>query len=233
MEDCFQIKKTEELIDYLKTNENIDVFNDFGYQLQTNYGFVYNLKNKEVAFFPNNFRGDGLLFQDEDCFQQFVAADKFPIDNPEKSLYDTEIDRIKKINKQIDFYRIHLNTVLKFDFPEISREAAQAYLKKVIGRTIKKLTTNTDLVALIAVFGEIIRREIDGKWVIEKWYGTYNPHFKPRILTKDKKLIFIDDTLLIQIKWKVSETDRIFKDTDGIVDLKTRKEYHKCEILED
>ena len=204
MQDCFQIKQSQELIDYLKTNENIDPFDDeFGYQLQTNYGFVYNLKSGQVVFIPNNFRDNGLLFQDEKCFKRFVDADKFPIENPDKNLYDTEIDKIKTINKQIEFYHTHLNTVLKLDFPEISREAAQAYLKKIVGRTIKKLTTNADLVGLIAVFGEIIRKEIDGKWVIEKWYGTYNPHFKPRILTSDNKLIFIDDTLLIQLKWKV------------------------------
>lgn len=233
MQDCFQIKNSQELIDYLKTTENIDAYDDFGYQLQTNYGFVYNLKNGQVVFIPNNFRGNGLLFQDENCFNHFVTADKFPIDNPGNSLYDTEIDRIKTFNKQIDFYRAHLNTVLKFDFPEISREAAQAYIKKVVGRTIKKLTTNTDLVGLIAVFGELIRKEIGGKWVIEKWYGTYNPHFKPRILTKDNKLIFIDDTLLIQLKWKVTQIDSIFNNTEGLVDLKTRKQHHQCDILED
>lgn len=233
MDDCYQIRKSEELIDFLKTNGNIDIYKDHGRQLQTNYGFVYSLKNGQIAFFPNNFRGEGLLFQDEKCFNHFVAADKFPIDNPGNNLYDTEIDRIKTINKQIDFYRTHLNTILKFDFEEISREAAQAYIKKVVGRTIKKLTTNTDLVGLIAVFGELIRKEIGGKWVIEKWYGTYNPHYKPRILTKDDKLIFIDDTLLIQLKWKVTQIDSIFKNTEGVVDLKTRRQHHPCDILED
>ena len=53
MQDCFQIKQSQELIDYLKTNENIDPFDDeFGYQLQTNYGFVYNLKSGQVVFIP-------------------------------------------------------------------------------------------------------------------------------------------------------------------------------------
>ena len=58
MQDCFQIKTSQELVDYLKTGENIDAYDDFGYQLQTNYGFVYNLKSGQVAFIPNNFRDD-------------------------------------------------------------------------------------------------------------------------------------------------------------------------------
>lgn len=233
MQNCFEIKKSKELIEFLKTKEKKDAFYDFDYQMQTNYGFVYNLKGGQVIFIPNDFRNNGLIFKTKKCFNKYVDDDKFPIQNPEQSLYDTEIDRIKTINKQIDFYRNHLNTILKFDYAEISREAAQAYLKKVIGRTIKKLTTHTDLIGLIAIFGEVIRKEIGGKWVIEKWYGTYNPHFKPRILTKDKKLIFIDDTILGKVKWKVSFADFIFKDTEGIIDMKTRSKHQHCRILKD
>jgi hypothetical protein len=233
IQNCFQIKKSQELIDHLKTHENIDVLYDFEYQLQTNYGYIYSLKDGQVAFIPNNLRDNALLFINNKCLDQFVKADKFPIENPGTLLYDTEIDRIKTINKQINFYHNHLNTVLKFNFSEINRSSVQAYLKKIIGRTIKKLTTNTDLIGLIAVFGEVIRKEINGTWVIEKWYGTYNPYFKPRILTADKKLIFIDDMLLVQLKWEVSQTDSLFNKTEGLIDLKTRNKYHKCKILKD
>lgn len=231
MNDSFQIKNSQELIDFLKSSENIDAYKDFDYQLRTNYGFIYNLKSGQVVFIPNNFRGDGLLFQNKNCLDQIIEADKFPIDNPGNNLYDTEIERIKSINKQIDFYRKHLNTVLKFDFEEISHEAAQAYIKKVVGRTIRKLTTNTDLVGLIAIFGELLRKEINGKWAIEKWYGIYNPHYKPRILTKNNKLIFIDDDILIKLKWKVTKVDGIFENTEGIVDMEKRKKYHQYHIL--
>ena len=231
-EPCHCIKDSQELIDILQTQGKSEAF-DFDYQLNTNYGFVYTLTGGEVVFIPNHFKGDGLLFDDKKCFDQIIEADQFPIDNPENSLYDTELERIKTINRQIDFYRNHLNAVLKFDFPEISEGTAQAYLKKVIGRTIKKLTTNRDLVGLIAVFGEIMRKQIGGKWVIEKWYGTYNPYFMPRILTPGKKLIHIDSLVLGAVKWKVSFIDTIFKNTEGIVDLKTTNQYHECKILED
>lgn len=231
MNDRFQIKNSQELIDFLKSNENIDAYRDFDYQLKTNFGFIYNLKSGQVVFIPNNFRGDGLLFPNKNCLDQIIEADRFPIENPGNNLYDTEIERIKSINKQIDFYRKHLNTVLKFDFEEISREVAQAYIKRVVGRTIKKLTTNTDLVGLIAIFGELLRKEINGKWVIEKWYGTYNPHYKPRILTKNNMLIFIDDVILIKLKWKVTKVDGIFENTEGIVDMGIRKKYHQQYIL--
>ncbi len=157
-EPCYHVKDSQDLIYILKTQGKSEAF-DFDFQLKTNYGFVYTLTGGEVIFIPNHFKGDGLLFDNKECFNRMIEADRFPIDNPEKNLYDTELERIKTINIQIDFYRNHLNSVLKFDFPEISEEIAQAYLKKVIGRTIKKLTTNTDLVGLIAVFGEVMRKK--------------------------------------------------------------------------
>jgi len=231
MPDCFEIRSSEKLLEELEVAGIKEPLENFDYQLKTNYGFVFNLKNGKVIFIPNNLRAQGLLCDSQKCFDQIVKADRFPMENPERNLYDTEIERIKTINKQIEFYQQHLNTVLKFDFPEISREAAQAYLKKIIGRTIKKLTTHTDLMAVIAVFGELIRREIDGKWVIEKWYGTYNPHFKPRVLTKDDKLIFIDDDILGKIKWKISDSDMIFDGAEGVMDIKERSKHHECTII--
>jgi hypothetical protein len=230
--ECFQIKKAEVLIDYLKTVEHKDVFRDMDSQLQTNYGFTFNLNNGGVVFLPHTFRNDGIVFENKECLEELIRQDWFPINNPGNSLYDTEIERIKSIHMQIDFYRLHLNRVLKLDFEEINRDACQGYLKKIIGRTIRKLTTNTDLIGLIAVFGEVLRREIHGQWVIEKWYGIYNPHYKPRILDKDQRLIFIDDKILGQVKWKVSSADRIFEEEGGIIDMKLRSEHHECTILE-
>ncbi len=231
MQECYEIKKTDDLIKHLKINGRADPYEDFDYQLQTNYGWVFELNNGQVVFIENNFTNDGLIFRDKECFNQTLVADKFPIENPEKSLYDTEIDRIKSIHKQIDFYRKHLNTVLKLDFRELNRDAAQAYIKKVVGRTIKKLTTDTDLVALIAIFGEIMRREIKGRWMLEKWYGTFNPYFMPKIINQKNKIVPVNDSVLLAIKWKVTFIDTILNDTDGDLTLKETQKYHECIVL--
>ena len=233
MQECYEIKTTNELVAYLKNNGKINPYDDFNYQLPTNHGWVYELDNGQVIFIANTFRHGGLIFRDKECFNQTVKADNFPIENPNKNLYDIEIERIKSINRQIDFYKNHLNTILKFDFQELNREAAQAYIKKVVGRKIKKLTTDTDLVALIAIFGEIMRREINGKWVLEKWYDTFNPYFIPRILNKQNELIHFNDSLLISIKWKVTHIDSILNKTDGILTLEETKNNRECIILTD
>lgn len=125
-------------------------------------------------------------------------------------MFDVEGDRMKTFHLQADHYRQHLNNVLKFDFQEINKEAAQAYLKKVIGRFIKKLTTPTDVVALISVIGELVKQETGGKWFLEKRYGTYNPIYEPNIVTADGNVFKISSKIIGKVKWRVSSLDNIF-----------------------
>ena len=211
MEDCVQIKNPEELIEYLK-QQGRDAFYDFNYQLQTNYGFVHELQNGEVVFFDNHFKHKAILFNNKKCFDDVISGDRFPVDNPEQDMFDIEGDRMETFHLQADYYRNHLNKVLKFDFSEITKEAAQAYLKKVIGRTIKQLTTETDIVALISVIGELVKAETNGKWFLEKRYGTYNPVYEPNILTSSGNVYLMSSRVIGKVKWKVSNLDRIFID---------------------
>jgi hypothetical protein len=227
----YEIMKAKKMISYLKKNGRKDPYFDFDFQLQTNYGFVFILKNGRVAFIPNNFRDDAILFNNRQSYQKTINSDFFPIENPDKSLYDVEIKRISTINKQIEFYQTHLNTVLKFDFKKLDIESAQVYMKKIIGRKIKKMTTDTDLIALIAILGEILRQRINGKWLLEKWYGTYNPYYMPRILTPSKKIIHINDYILTSVKWNVADAEQLLNRSEGILSLSKTKKHHHCVIL--
>jgi len=211
MKECYQIKDPKELTDYLK-EQGRDAFHDWDYQLQTNYGFVHKLKNGQIAFFDNHFNQKAILFDTEKCFDDIIKADKFPIDNPEQEMFDVEGDRMKTFHLQADRYRQHLNNVLKFDFQEINKEAAQAYLKKVIGRKIKTLTTATDVVALISVIGELVKAEIGGKWFLVKRYGTYNPIYEPNILTSAGNVYLISSRIIGKVKWRTSKLEDIFID---------------------
>lgn len=211
MTQCYHIKEPEELTEYLKQLGR-DAFHDWDYQLETNYGFVHELENGQVAFFDNHFNHKAILFDTKKCFDDVIKADKFPVDNPDKDMFEIEGDRMLTFHLQADHYRQHLNSVLKFDFPEITKEAAQAYLKKVIGRFIKRLTTPTDVVALISVIGELVKQETNGKWFLEKRYGTYNPIYEPNIVTSDGKVILMSSKIIGKVKWRTFSLDTIFID---------------------
>jgi hypothetical protein len=211
MTDCYEIKSTKTLITYLK-KQGRDAFNDFDYQLQTNYGFVHELKNGEVAFFDNHFKHKAILFKTKKCFKDILKKDQFPIENPDKDMFEVEGDRMKTFHLQSDHYRKHLNNVLKFDFQNITKEAAQSYLSKVVGRSIKKLTTPTDVIALISVIGELVKKETNGKWFLEKRYGTYNPIYEPNIITESGGVFFMSNSIIGSVKWKVAKLEHILID---------------------
>jgi len=211
MKECFQITTPKKLIAYLK-KQGRDAFHDFDYQLQTNYGFVHELQTGEVAFFDSHFRHKGILFNNKKCFGDILKKDNFPVENPDKEMFEIEESKIKTFHLQADYYRNHLNRVLNFDFKKITKEAAQAYLKKVIGRYIRQLTTPTDVVALISVIGELVKKEIDGKWFLEKRYGMYNPIYEPNIVTTAGNVFLITGNVTGSVKWRASSLDNIFID---------------------
>jgi hypothetical protein len=171
---------------------------------------VHELKTGEVIFFDNHFRHKAILFNSKKCFKDILKKDKFPVDNPEKEFFEAEADRMKTFHLQADHYRKHLNKVLKLEFKEITKEAAQAYLSKVIGRNIKKLTTPTDIIALISVIGELVKNETRGKWFLEKRYGLYNPIYEPNIVTGSGNVFSMSFNVLSHVKWRVAKLEHIF-----------------------
>jgi hypothetical protein len=183
-----------------------------GYQLDTNAGWVHELSNGQVIFLSGTLRDPGLICDSRECFDRFIQDDQFPMDNPEQDMYDTELERIKSFHLQTTYYLDYLNSTLKLNFNELNKESALVYFKKVVGREIKKLNTNQDVVALIAIFGQLLKEETDGKWFLEKRYGTYNPKYEPNIKTAAGNVILISSKIISNVKWKVATLESIFAD---------------------
>ena len=211
MKECYQIKTSKELVEYLK-KQGRDAFHDWDYQLKTNYGFVHELRNGQIAFFDNRFKHEAILFETKKCFDDVLNSEQFPLENPNKEPFEIEGKRMLTFHLQSEYYRQYLNNVLKFNYPTITKDSAQAYLKKVIGRSIKCVTKPTDVVALISVIGELVKQETNGKWFLQKRYGLYNPVYEPNIITKAGNIFWINSRIFGSIKWRTSSLDHIFID---------------------
>jgi hypothetical protein len=206
--DCYEVKSDEYLNDYLMRVHGRMPFNS-DYQLKTNLGLVHELSNGEIVFLAIGH--DGIIVKDKACFQAAIDADEFPIENPHKDLFELEKERIKEINLNTNYYHQHLNEVFKLDFQEINRESVQAYLKKIVGRTLRKLTTEKDAVALVAIVGQLLLNEEGGSWLLEKRYGTYNPYSEPLLLTAEKQVINLSSIVLGRLKWKLASLGDLYK----------------------
>ncbi len=136
MEKNYLIKDVSELVDYLKLFKR-DAFEDFDYQLQTNYCFVFNIENGKIVVIPNNFSGLGLLIENQETLDLFIKNDYFPIENPEQDFYDLEISRIKNIPNEINACQQHLNFILNFKFTELNKDVVSIYQKKLSVEQLK------------------------------------------------------------------------------------------------
>ena len=68
-----------------------------------------------------------------------------------------------------------------------------------------------DVLALGAVMGELQRRELNGRWALEKWYGTYNPYYRPMIVySSENRIESPYSTLIGMIKWKEKDASKFF-----------------------
>ena len=95
MKEQYTIKEANNLIEYLSQNGKEDIITDADYQLESNLGFVYNLKNGQVIFLPNDLKSKGLLIENKSVFKKMVKDDFLPIEDESKNLFESEIKQIQ------------------------------------------------------------------------------------------------------------------------------------------
>jgi len=209
--DCVEAKDFDSAEVLLK--ENNKSLRDFDRQLLTNGVFVYELQSGSIILIPAGAESDRkaiscLLFKNKRCFDDCIENDSFPIENFNKVIYEYDVEGLRNINKNIDKYHQYLNTRLSLNHPTADKNNIQDYYNGVMRMKTRK---EQDILALGAIMGEVQRKELNGRWVLEKWYGAYNPYFKPLIVYSDEnKIVFPYDKLIGMIKWKEKDASKFF-----------------------
>lgn len=148
------------------------------------------------------------MFTNEECFRECVLKDSFPVENDEKEMFEYDAEGQRKIHENIDKYHAYLNKRLKLNYSSLDRSNMQAYYEGVY--KIKK-KERMDVLALGAVMGELHRKEVNGRWILEKWYGTYNPYYKPLIVHPNTNRIESPyDILAKMIERKEKDASKFF-----------------------
>jgi hypothetical protein len=186
-----------EIIEYpafqkLLADHHKDPMRDFDYQLETNHAFIYKLNTGQVVLFPAFPSANSpkcLVFRDQNCFDECVLNDHFPIENYDKQLEDNDTDRLRSITSNILYYQDYLNNRYSLHFVELNREAIQDYYSKVAKDTSGYPLT---VIALGTLMGEQLRIEMNGNWVLRKSYGPYNPYYTPLVKSGDKVFPVLD-----------------------------------------
>jgi len=222
MERNYTIKDVDELIKYLTKFGRQHPIKDKDYQLKTNKCWIHELDNDEIIVFPNKYISrtttkpvKGIIFRNRKEFENTLEKDIFPMENIERNLYDLEVDKIKNINKEVEYYFDYLCSLYKLGKKSFDEETAYQLFSQTIGRKIKGIAGGKDKVSLMAVAGEIAREKIKGKWLLEKRYGTFNPYYVPMLLTKSNTIIDIGGDIITSLKWNNNHVKKILKYTEN------------------
>lgn len=186
---CYKILTVKELEAQLKLNSIKEL--EFDTCLKTNNCFAYYLKSGEVILLPNNSSelSKGILFENKNCFLDCVEKDSFPIENESKTIeekYSTDINTVNRgINEMVNYLFSKLVPDKNVDFIDAS-SLSQILQEAKIKR--KRLSEREVLYSALAL-GEYVRRLNNGKWILLKQYGTFNPYYVPAIIYPDNSIL--------------------------------------------
>ena len=189
---CFKVLMVSELKSYLR-QERRDVLN-FDSQLETNLAYVYYLKSGEVILMPGNLldSSKGIIFNDSICFKEYLKKDSFPIENEDIKLEEKYQSDILELDKKMSEIITYLSKAYNYKSnpDSLSLLLQKAREKEINGKVPDKENLYSGL-----LLGEYIRRTNNGKWILLKKYGTFNPYYTPAILYADSSIIVLREDL--------------------------------------
>ncbi len=183
--------------DAIKLNKHVMSFNKNLVkvkQLKDCYAFVYYLPdNSIVVLTPKNTlqeNSKGFLFKDTVCFEKNyqVALEKIQCNSP----LMCEKKNIFHINDNIHVFEERLKNNLKEDAINFGRDSLYMYYKKISLIQDKEMRENSFLMFSI-LFGEMLRRETQSKWITIKYPDEYDFYWMPALLTKENKVVLFFD----------------------------------------
>ncbi|MCG2617451.1 hypothetical protein LZZ85_24345 [Terrimonas sp. NA20] len=165
--------------------------NDFNRQIPNNHVYVYSLSSGKQALLAAGFGNisQGLLFDNDSCVQQFVDADRYPIDNPFPTIEEIYQEHIQDIDQGIQYGVAFLSARFGTNDETTDAEMLSNILLKARASNLKPMKPETFYAGLL--LGEYVRQQKKGRWLLIKKYGPFNPYYTPAMLLKDNSIIIL------------------------------------------
>jgi hypothetical protein len=213
-DECFYEEKVEEIFANLSVSGIDAVFDrDNHYQLQTSLAIIYKLNNGKLALVPNDLdiNKKGLIINSQKCLDDMIANDYFPIENYEKTIYEYNMDVIKNFKNELPFFRTYLEQKFKKKIDVNDNKDLDISMSFLVKEKKRKSNIPLDYIAFGSIIGErIINENLGYRWILIKTYGTFNPYFRPVILTSSNKIIDIYEHLMSRINRNTLKIHDIF-----------------------
>jgi hypothetical protein len=150
--------------------------------MERNFQYVYHLNDGRIIVLSSGKYHVGLLLNNKECLDELVKSDYFPIEDKE---WETEL--FKYVDDFKEFIHSDIETKVfehfkvEIDTSKISLSDIENILKN---STRKQDNRNDDEFKLILYcVGKYIINEYGGNWLLIKWYGVFNPFYRPCVET--------------------------------------------------
>jgi len=184
----YEILPVPELKIRLK-QESRDLF-EFDYQMKHNHAYVYYLRSGQVILMPNNLydKQKGIIFKNRQVFDKYAVMDRFPIENENASIEEIFQPEILGVGKNITEIVSYLSDFYGLDS---SSTTLPQILIKAQERTGAIKISHKEYMYATLLLGEYIRKSVNGKWILLKEYGTFNPYYTPAIINTNNSIVIL------------------------------------------
>jgi hypothetical protein len=164
-----------------------DMNEQFEYYDKETMAKIFRANNKGFILLPAVGK-KGLFANEQSVLDSILKSGVIPIEEENLNLFQKEKRRLEKINDNVDYYLADLNNKLQTTITTDAEIDASLY--KIINKKIKSIQPEeayqSYFIPLGIVVGEIIRREVNGEWKLDKEYG-YNPYYVPYVTLGNNK----------------------------------------------
>lgn len=210
--NCYEVKSQEWLMNELDKNEI--QFGYHGTQLfeSSRLAVIYKLKNEKIILLPESIyeNGKGLILNNYDCLAQMLVEDYIPIENPEKTYLESNQDQLHRLHEDVDYFLKYLNNRFGSDFVDIDKSSYEFFYSKILANYTNQDNEDEDYLALTILAGELIRKSREGKWILIKNEGVFNPYYEPSILLKDNSIVDFSFASLNRLSNRIEFSDLYF-----------------------
>lgn len=164
-------------------------FFDFDVQLKHTGAYVYFLKSGKVLLLPNNLHDttNGIKFRNKEIYENYLNIEKFPISNLNPSIEESYQDEIINVDRNI----LNISNYFRDKF-NIKDEITnyKDLLIKIQALGVSDDSKKEYIYARL-LLGEQIRQFVNGKWILLKQYGSFNPYFIPAVINDKNQVVQI------------------------------------------
>lgn len=186
-------------------------------QLEFNDAFIYELPNDQILMHSNS-GTEALIFDNEKLFMDALNKEEFPAPDP-AGVFVEDRKYLKDPAKNLDVFLERIKRFGVIQWPTtIEHNIALEALSVGINNTGKENLSDSDLTAICVFFGELLRLEFNGKWVVYK-ESSLNPYYTIDIEDELGPTIYTNE--LLEHIWN--------ENTVSLIEVKNKIEY-KLEI---